>query len=142
MSKYHGYFEIKGSKVYIHDDQSKNGIIVNNKKMINAEITDGDFIRIDDENEHLNDGVLIIVKYGKSPYKWNRYHINNKNLITIGNVVNNDVIIDYNVNSQWNVRLTKKDKENEIIKNNEEKRKKYNKNKFNNINDVINELSK
>lgn len=36
----------------------------------------------------------------------------------------------------------KKDKENEIIKNNEEKRKKYNKNKFNNINDVINELSK
>ena len=94
MSKYHGYFEIKGSKVYIHDDQSKNGIIVNNKKTINAEITDGDFIRIDDENEHLNDGILIIVKYGKSPYKWNRYHINNKNLITIGNVVNNDVIID------------------------------------------------
>ena len=112
MSKYHGYFEIKGSKVYIHDDQSKNGIIVNNKKTINAEITDGDFIRIDDENEHLNDGILIIVKYGKSPYKWNRYHINNKNVITIGNVVNNDVIIDYNVNSQWNVRLTKKDKEN------------------------------
>lgn len=36
----------------------------------------------------------------------------------------------------------KKDKENEIIKNNEEKRKKYNKNKFNNINDVINELSR
>lgn len=36
----------------------------------------------------------------------------------------------------------KKDKENEIIKNNEEKRKKYNKNKFNSINDVINELSK
>ena len=36
----------------------------------------------------------------------------------------------------------KKDKENEIIKNNEEKRKKYNKNKFNDINDVINELSK
>ena len=33
MSKYHGYFEIKGSKVYIHDDQSKNGIIVNNKKI-------------------------------------------------------------------------------------------------------------
>lgn len=36
----------------------------------------------------------------------------------------------------------KKDKENEIIKNNEEKRKKYNKNKFNSINDVINELQK
>ena len=35
----------------------------------------------------------------------------------------------------------KKEKENEIIKNNEEKRKKY-KNKFNSINDVINELSK
>lgn len=112
MSKYHGYFEIKGSKVYIHDDQSKNGIIVNNKKQLNAEITDGDFIRIDNENEHLTAGILIIVKYGKSPYKWNRYHINNKNLIIIGNVVNNDVIIDYNVNIQWSVRLTKKDKEN------------------------------
>ena len=36
----------------------------------------------------------------------------------------------------------KKDKENEIIKNNEEKRKKYNKNKFNSIDDVIDELQK
>lgn len=36
----------------------------------------------------------------------------------------------------------KKDKENEIIKNNEEKRKKYEKNKFNSIDDIINELSK
>lgn len=36
----------------------------------------------------------------------------------------------------------KKDKENEIIKNNETKRKQYEKNKFNSIDDVINELSK
>lgn len=36
----------------------------------------------------------------------------------------------------------KKEKENEILKNNEEKRKKYNKNKFNNINDVIKFLQK
>lgn len=36
----------------------------------------------------------------------------------------------------------KKDKENEILKNNEEKRKKYNKNKFNSIDDIINELQK
>lgn len=36
----------------------------------------------------------------------------------------------------------KKDKENEIIENNEEKRKKYNKNKFNSINDVVKFLQK
>ena len=36
----------------------------------------------------------------------------------------------------------KKDKENEIIKNNEEKRKQYEKNKFSSIDDVVNELSK
>lgn len=36
----------------------------------------------------------------------------------------------------------KKDKENEIIKNNETKRKQYEKNKFSSINDVVNELSK
>jgi hypothetical protein len=36
----------------------------------------------------------------------------------------------------------KKEKENEILKSNEEKRKKYAKNKFNSINDIINELSK
>lgn len=36
----------------------------------------------------------------------------------------------------------KKDKENEILKNNEEKRKQYKKNKFNSIDDVVNELSK
>lgn len=36
----------------------------------------------------------------------------------------------------------KKDKENEIIKNNEEKRKQYEKNKFNSIDDVVHELSK
>lgn len=36
----------------------------------------------------------------------------------------------------------KKDKENEIIKNNETKRKQYEKNKFNSIDDVIDELSK
>lgn len=36
----------------------------------------------------------------------------------------------------------KKEKEVEIIKNNEKKRKQYEKNKFNSIDDVVNELSK
>lgn len=36
----------------------------------------------------------------------------------------------------------KKEKENEILKNNEEKRKKYNKNKFNDITNVIKFLQK
>lgn len=36
----------------------------------------------------------------------------------------------------------KKDKENEILKNNEKKRKKYNKNKFNCIDDVVKFLQK
>ena len=36
----------------------------------------------------------------------------------------------------------KKDKENEIIENNEKKKKKYKDNKYSSINDVIDELSK
>jgi hypothetical protein len=38
--------------------------------------------------------------------------------------------------------LGKKEKENEILKNNEKKKKQYAKNKFNSIDDIINELSK
>lgn len=60
-----------------------------------------------------------------------------KFLINLGSVITTIFTIFLIGKSQG-----KKEKENEIIKNNEEKRKKYNKNKFNNIVDVIKFLQK
>ena len=48
-------------KWYIEDLGSTNGLIYNNANIKRREITDGDFIRIDDGVETVSEGVLFVV---------------------------------------------------------------------------------
>ena len=60
VSHYHGSFICSGGKWYIHDNDSTNGLIYNNKCITDLEISDGDFVRIDDGVETVVDGVLFV----------------------------------------------------------------------------------
>ena len=48
VSRRHGHFTVSDGRCYIADDNSTNGIYVNGKRIKQAELKDGDSIRIDD----------------------------------------------------------------------------------------------
>ena len=73
VSKFHGYFELKNNELIIVDNESKNGLIINEEKVNQRVLEDNDYIRIDSARERLVTGVLILVKFNKIVRKWTKY---------------------------------------------------------------------
>lgn len=84
VSRHHGRFVFVDGKWYIEDLGSTNGLIYNNANIKRREITDGDFIRIDDGVETVSEGVLFVVSSAESTNKWNVLQIAGLDTITIG----------------------------------------------------------
>ena len=61
VSRKHGTFVFSNNRWYIQDGGSTNGLSYNNATMKWKELNDGDFIRIDDCVETVENGVLFVV---------------------------------------------------------------------------------
>lgn len=84
VSRKHGRFAFADGKWYIEDLGSTNGLIYNNSSIQKREISDGDFIRIDDGVETVTDGVLFVVSSKESTNQWNVLQTAGLDTITIG----------------------------------------------------------
>lgn len=84
VSRKHGTFVFSNNRWYIQDGASTNGLTYNNATIKWKEIGDGDFIRIDDCVETVENGVLFVVSSPASTNKWNFLQTAGKNVITIG----------------------------------------------------------
>ena len=84
VSRRHGRFFYANGKWYIEDLGSTNGLIYNNASIQRREISDGDFIRIDDGVETVTDGVLFVVSSAESTNQWNVLQTAGLDTITIG----------------------------------------------------------
>ena len=95
VSGNHGSFYLKNGIVTIYDNQSKNGLYVNNLKCINeASLNDGDSIKIDNLNKPLSSGILMVITIDDNENKWIEYNLLNKNLVTIGRNNECDIVLD------------------------------------------------
>lgn len=111
ISKFHGYFELKDSNLIVVDNDSKNGIIVNEEKVKYKILENNDYIRIDNDSKRLSNGVVILVKFGQNLRKWNRFIFEDEERITIGNNSDCNIVLPYSCMSNEYIEIVKKDKD-------------------------------
>ncbi len=95
VSPNHGFFEIINGKVKIVDNSSVNGIFVNDNKVVEAFLKDGDAIKIDNPIEPLSIGVIMIVTLGENVNEWQQFDMTSKDTITIGRNSSSDIVINH-----------------------------------------------
>lgn len=95
VSPNHGFFEIINGKVKIVDNSSVNGIFVNDNKVVEAFLKDGDAIKIDNPIEPLSIGVIMIVTLGENVNEWQQFDMTSKDTITIGRISSSDIVINH-----------------------------------------------
>jgi len=95
VSRQHGRFTFSGGKWYIEDAGSTNGIIYNYQKIRGKEICDGDFLRVDDMNQTVATGVLMIVSASDTANKWCTKQIIGAGNITIGRDPNCGIVLPH-----------------------------------------------
>ena len=102
VSPYHGFFELVDNKVRIVDNNSVNGLFVNNTKVIETYLQDGDAIKIDNPANPLAIGVIMIVTLGENLDEWQQFDLNSVEVTKIGrdpksNIVLNHVSVPLNI---------------------------------------------
>lgn len=95
ISPNHGFFELDDDKLKIIDNASTNGIYVNNIKVSETYLKDGDSIKIDNPVEPLAIGVIMIVTFGETVDSWQQIDLNVKNSISIGREPSSDIVINH-----------------------------------------------
>ena len=95
VSANHGYFEISNDGLRIINSNSTNGIFVNNNKVSNSLLKDGDSIKIDNPIEPLERGIIMIVTLGDNVNTWQQFDLNSKDIISIGRDSNCDIVLSH-----------------------------------------------
>lgn len=95
VSGNHGYFKIDNSGVKVIDNNSTNGIFINNEKQNECYLKDGDSIKIDNPIEPLKRGIIFIVTLGNIVNKWNQCDLSFKDKINIGRSEDCDIVLKH-----------------------------------------------
>lgn len=101
VSGEHGRFVYKNDswamedKAAYKDKGSTNGLICNNSSIISRQISDGDFIRIDDGVEAVSEGVLFVFSSADSDNKWVSVPLSGKHELTIGREAGCDITLPH-----------------------------------------------
>ena len=110
VSKFHGYFELIGDDLWIVDNDSKNGILINDEVYQKKKIEVNDIIRIDNEESRVEGGALILVRFDDVLRNWSSYSIDTKSDVLVGNKNECDILLTYNNLTPDYVIIKKKDK--------------------------------
>lgn len=108
VSVNHGYFELSNNKISVVDNQSTNGIFVNNNKIAASPLKDGDSIKIDDPVDPLNRGVIFILSTNDKVTSWQQIDLEKKQVITIGRDSSSDIVINHISVSLKHATITEK----------------------------------
>ncbi len=109
VSNEHLVFELREGELYVRDLNSTNGMFVNGVKRTNAELNNGDTIRIDDLGDQHEEGVLIIYSMHDSNVdeKWLECSLTEKSSITIGRDDTNSIALPHSLVSRQHAYIEK-----------------------------------
>lgn len=95
VSSKHGYFSISNGMFSVYDNQSKNGVFVNNVRCNTGfMLKDGDTIKVDNPDKPLNIGIIMIITVGEQDDKWIEFNLANKSSVVIGRSNECDIVLD------------------------------------------------
>ncbi len=95
VSRWHGKFVLVDGRWQIVDLDSTNGIIHNNVSIKFHVIDDGDFLRIDDGVETVQNGVLFVFSLNATQNRWERIEAAGEDEIIIGRDSRCDIVLDH-----------------------------------------------
>lgn len=95
ISSCHGYFNLDVDGIEVVDNDSTNGIYINNEKVSSSIIHDGDFVKVDNLLEPLKKGIIMILSNCSKSIEWKYYDLLDKDKITIGRDSNCDIVINH-----------------------------------------------
>ncbi|MBQ8681593.1 MAG: ATP-binding cassette domain-containing protein [Bacilli bacterium] len=95
VSSNHGYFRIDANGIQVVDNNSTNGIFVNNNKYTDCYLNDGDSVKIDNPVEPLKRGIIIILTLGSDVNNWQQIDLNTKEKIVIGRDSTCDIVLNH-----------------------------------------------
>lgn len=95
VSSNHGCFKINDNGIEVIDNNSTNGLYINNEKVTNGFLKDGDFIKIDNLVEPLKKGVVIILSTDVKVVDWKQYDLIEKDKVTIGRDNKCDIVVNH-----------------------------------------------
>ncbi len=113
VSKFHGFFVIKDNVLKVYDNDSKNGLIVNDQKISEYTLNDNDYIRIDNISDHSKHGILFMVKIGNNIHRWNHYRLH-RTVTKIGNCSGCNIMLLYKSDVEDYIEI-RKDKDRYIL---------------------------
>lgn len=95
ISQNHGYFVLSRGRCIVYDNDSTNGLFINGEKISSHQLKNGDMIKIDNPDNPLEKGVVILFGRQKED-NWLEYSIDDtKNKITIGRDASCDIILNH-----------------------------------------------
>lgn len=101
VSREHGHFIFHQNEWVIEDKAiydskgSTNGLIYNETSILTKIVADGDFIRIDDGIETIEEGVLFVFSAEESQNEWNSVVLSTQKEITIGRAQDCNIILPH-----------------------------------------------
>lgn len=111
VSKVHAFIEINNGACIITDNNSTNGIMINNEIVHSCELKDGDSIKIDGEVEHHEEAILIIYSLVDKEVeeKWKSFYFDNNSVIKFGRNEDNDIVLRHILISRYHAKIVKKE---------------------------------
>lgn len=95
VSSMHGHFEITDIGVKVVDDNSTNGIYVNNNKENCILLKNGDSIKIDNPASPLKKGIIMIFTTGETVNEWQQFDLDSKDSILVGRGDECDIVLNH-----------------------------------------------
>ncbi len=104
VSKHHGRIVRVLNHWKIEDLNSTNGLLYNNTEIISKELSDGDFIRIDDGTETIKEGVLFIFSADEGAV-WETLPLRGRSEVLIGRDASSTIRFDHISVSKHHARI-------------------------------------
>jgi len=95
VSRKHGRFVRTVNGWRMEDTDSLNGLTYNEAMVKARDVADGDFVRIDDNLEAMEEGVLFVFSAVESVNQWSVKQISNQKEITIGRENGNTIVLPH-----------------------------------------------
>ncbi len=97
VSRVHAFIELKNGSCFFSDNNSTNGIMVNNKLVDACELKSGDSIKIDSDVEHHEEAIIIVYSLVKkeNEQKFKNYYIKNNSSVKLGRNEDNDIVLNH-----------------------------------------------